>query len=73
MTAEKKVIDRNPWPADPITAYRSIEEHTWGYMTIYDDLTFDFNTDVTPSVEEIKARWEHRFESRTQHKQERAE
>lgn len=53
----KPVICKEPWPALPIEAYSSPESGAWGYLVIYEDLTFQFDTSRIPSREEILDKW----------------
>lgn len=54
-----KVISKDAWPKYPIERYRSIGDGPWGYLLVYEDLSFEFVEDSVPSAPEILARWGH--------------
>ena len=57
MAIEKIVVGIDPWPANPIERYTSIDSGPWGYLKTYNDGTFEFSQEVQPSREEILSRW----------------
>ena len=54
-----EVISREPWPAQSIHRYRSIDDGDWGYLIVYSDGRFYFDDKVHPSRSEILQRWSH--------------
>lgn len=59
-----EVIERTPWPAKSILDYSKISDGAWGYLIIFQDLTFKFDTEEVPSETEIMSRWAYRFSSK---------
>lgn len=51
------VVSREPWPAQSIYHYRKIDDGDWGYLVVYADGRFQFDSFSSPSREEILARW----------------
>ena len=54
-----KVLSREPWPAQSIHRYHSIDDGDWGYLIVYTDGRFYFDDAVQPSRTEILQRWSH--------------
>ena len=50
-----------PWPADSILNYSKISDGQWGYLIIFQDLTYYFDQLRIPTESEILEKWEHRF------------
>ena len=58
---EKTPLEIVPWPAQSILNYRKIDDGNWGYLIIYEDLTYHFDQENIPTNAEIMARWGSRF------------
>jgi len=53
----KKIVSREPWPAEGIEKYHAINDGKWGYLLLFDDGHFEFDSEITPERTEILARW----------------
>jgi len=53
----KTLVSREPWPAEGIERYHAIDDGKWGYLLLFDDGHFEFDSDVTPERAEILDRW----------------
>ena len=50
-------MSREPWPADGIDKYRSVDDGKWGYLLLFEDGHFEFDSEVSPQRHEILKRW----------------
>lgn len=53
---DSSTINDEPWPANGISEYKSIDDGEWGYL-VYKDGQFIFDGSRRPSDDEIMSRW----------------
>lgn len=46
-----------PWPALGIENYHAVEDGDWGYLLIFEDGHFEFDSEMSPERTEILDRW----------------
>ena len=51
------IVSREPWPAEGIEKYHAIDDGRWGYLLLFEDGHFEFDSEVSPERAEILARW----------------
>ena len=58
MNMKRRVlVSREPWPAEGIEKYRAVADGKWGYLLLFEDGHFEFDSEVTPGRTEILERW----------------
>ena len=54
---EVALVSCEAWPAKGIEHYQCVADGDWGYLRLYADGRFEFDTSQVPSRAEILARW----------------
>lgn len=56
-TNRSEIVSKEPWPASGIGFYSTIGDGPWGYLLVYADGHFEFDSRSQPSRDEILSRW----------------
>lgn len=54
---QQQLVSCEPWPAKGIEHYQSIADGDWGYLKVFEDGRFEFDSQTMPKREEILQRW----------------
>ncbi len=51
------LVSSEPWPAKGIEHYKTIADGDWGFLCVFEDGRFEFDSELTPERAEILDRW----------------
>ena len=57
QTGQTQLVSSEPWPSKGIQHYKSIADGDWGFLHVFEDGHFEFDSESVPNREEILQRW----------------